>query len=156
MDMFLDIKTTNNAVIGGGIAIFAYIYNALGTTLGEIRYNMFSHKAAAGPIKPETLPPTERAVGQRSLHANLQTRDWILLQSMSVDPSEYGLTIGIHGFEPVPTLDPMAPHEELLQFTTCNCHGDCSSQRCIAARRVASSVSQHAETAKPFHTRIAS
>ncbi|KAK1884623.1 Chromosome-associated kinesin KIF4 [Dissostichus eleginoides] len=33
---------------------------------------------------------------------------------------------GIHGYEPVPTLDPMAP-EELLQFTSCNCNGDCSN-----------------------------
>ena len=123
------MKATKNAVIGCGIAIFEYIYNALGTTLGEIRYDMFSCKAAAGLIKPETLPPTEAAAAQHSLRAYLHTRDWMFLQSMSVDPSEYGWTIGIHGFEPVPTLDPMAP-EELLQFTTCNCHGDCSNQRC--------------------------
>ena len=131
MDIFLDMQATKNTVIEGGIAIFEYIYNALhvGTTLGEIRYNMFSCKAAAGLIKPETLPPTEGTAAQHSLRAYLQTRDWMLLQSMSVDPSEYGWTIGIHGFEPVPTLDPMAP-EELLRFTTCNCHGDCSNQWC--------------------------
>ena len=90
---------------------------------------MFSRKAAAGLNKPETLPITEGSAAQHSLHAYLQTRDWMLLQSMSVDPSEYGWTIGIHGFEPVPTLDPMAP-EKLLRFTKCNCHGDCSNQWC--------------------------
>ena len=37
--------------------------------------------------------------------------------------------MGDHGYEPIPTLDPMAP-EELLGFTTCNCNGDCSNQRC--------------------------
>ncbi len=48
---------------------------------------------------------------------------------MSLDPCDYGWTVGVHGFEPVPTLDPMAP-EELLQFTSCNCKGDCSNRRC--------------------------
>ena len=79
----------SETVIRGGIAIFEYIYNAPGITLGEIRYNMFARKAAAGLIKLETLPPTEGAVAQHSLHAYLQTRDWMLLQSMPLNPDEW-------------------------------------------------------------------
>ena len=60
----------------------------------------------------------------------------------------------IHGFEPVLTLYPMAP-DELLWFTTCNCH-EIVATNGVAAKRVASSVSQHVETAKAFHARIAS
>ena len=90
---------------------------------------MFAHKAAAALIKPETLPPTEGAAAQHSLHACLQTWDWMLLRSMYLNPDEYGWTVGVHGYEPVPTLDPMAP-EELLRFMSCNCHGDCSTQWC--------------------------
>ena len=108
MDIFLDMQATKNAVIEGGIAIFEYIYNARGTTLGKIRYNVFSSKAA-GLIKAETLPSTDREAAQNSIHAYLQTCDWMLLQSMFVDPIEYGWTIGIDGFEPVLTLDSMAP-----------------------------------------------
>ncbi|KAJ8418649.1 hypothetical protein AAFF_G00001480 [Aldrovandia affinis] len=107
MDIFLDVHATKNAVIRAGIAIFQHIY----------RYNMFSRKAAARLIKPETLPPTEGAAAQYSLHAYLQTRDWMLLQSMSLDPSDYGWMVGVHGYEPVPTLDPMAP-EELLRLAS--------------------------------------
>ncbi|KAJ8409990.1 hypothetical protein AAFF_G00210310 [Aldrovandia affinis] len=129
MDIFLDIHATKDVVIRAGIAIFQNIYHAPGTTLGAIRYNMFSRKAAAGLIKPETLPPTEGAATQHSLRADLQTRDWMLLQSMSLDPSDYGWMVGVHGYEPVPTLDPMAP-EELLRFTSCNSNGDCSNRRC--------------------------
>ena len=40
MDIFLDIQSTKDTVIRGGIAIFKYIYNSPGTTLGEIQYNM--------------------------------------------------------------------------------------------------------------------
>jgi len=100
-------------MIRSSIVIFKYIYNAPGTTLGEIRYNMFACKAAAGLIKPETLPPTEGATAQHSLRYYLQTRDWMLLQSMTLNPEEYGWTIRTHGYEPVPMLDPTAP-EELL------------------------------------------
>ncbi len=108
MDVFLDTEANNAAVIQAGTAIFQYIYHGPDTTLGEIRYNMFSRKAAAGMIKPETLPPTQGAAAQHSLRAYLQTRDWILLHSMSLNPCNYGWTIGVHGYEPVPTLDPMA------------------------------------------------
>ena len=129
LDVFLDLRATRDTVIRSGIAIFQYIYHAPGTTLGAIRYSMFSRKAAAGIIKPETLPPTDGAATQHSLRAYLQTRDWMLLQSMSLDPTNYGWAIGAHGFEPIPTLEPMAP-EELLKFTSCNCKGDCSNRRC--------------------------
>jgi len=42
-------------------------------TLGEIWYNRFSRKVAAGMTKPETIPPTQGAAAQHSLHAYLQT-----------------------------------------------------------------------------------
>ena len=108
INIFLDTEATTETVIQVGTAIFKYIYHRRDTTLGEIQYNMFSRKAAAGVIKPETLPPTEGAAAQHSLRAYLQTRDWIFIQSMSLNPSDYGSTIGGHGNEPVPTLDPTA------------------------------------------------
>ncbi|CAB4039507.1 Hypothetical predicted protein [Paramuricea clavata] len=129
MDIFLDVQAKKDAVIEAGIAIFQYIYHAPCTNLGAIRYDMFSRKAAAGLIKPEALPPTRGAAAQHSLRAYLQIQDWMLLKSMSLDPSDYGWTLGVHGYEPVPTLDPMAP-DELLRFTSCNCNGDCSNRRC--------------------------
>jgi hypothetical protein len=129
VNIFLDIRATKEAVVESGLRIFQYIYHAPGTNLCAIRYSMFSRKAAAGTIKPEALPPTDGAATQHSLRAYLQTRDWLLLQSMSLDPTGYGWTAGAHGYEPVTTLDPMAP-EELLKFTSCNCSGDCSNRRC--------------------------
>ena len=125
MDVFLDLRATGDAVIRSGIAIFQYIYHAPGTTLGAIRYSMFSRKAAAGIIKPETLPPTDGAATQHSLHAYLQTRDWILLQSMSLDPTNYGWAIGAHGFEPIYQCLSLWPLR------------NCSSSRAVTAREIA-------------------
>ena len=66
-----------DTMIKNGNVILKYIHNAPGTTLGEIRYNMFADKAAPGLIEPET-------VAYHSLHANLQTQNWMLLQSISL------------------------------------------------------------------------
>ena len=153
MDVFLDLRATRDAVIRSSIAIFQYIYHAPGTTLGAIRYSMFSRKAAAGIIKPETLPPTDGAATQHSLRAYLQTRDWILLQSMSLDPTNYGWAIGAHGFEPIYQCLSLWPLR------------NCSSSRAVTAREIAategaaarkmmSSALQHVETAKASHARI--
>ena len=87
MDTFPDVQASKDVVIRSGISIFQHIYHAPGTALAIFRYSMFSRKAAAGLIKPETLPPTEGAAAQHSLCAYLQTQDWMLLQSMSLDPS---------------------------------------------------------------------
>ena len=140
IDIFLDIEAAKVAVIQACTSIFQYIYRGSGTTLGEMRYNMFSRKAAVGQINPQALPPTEGAAAQHSLRAYLQTRDWILLQSMPLNPSGYGWTIGVHGYELVPTLSPMAP-EELLKITSCNCHGDCNDRRCSCRKNGVTCVS---------------
>jgi len=128
MSTFLDMQSTKDAVIKAGVAIFKYICHASGATLGAIRCNMFSKKAACGVITPETLPPTEGAAVQHSLCAYLQSWDWILLQSMSLVQHVFGSSE--HGnYETVPTLYPMTP-DELLQFTSCNCNRDCSNRWC--------------------------
>ena len=127
MNVFLDVQATKDEVIKAGIAVFQYIYRAPATPLGQTRYSMFARKAASGVIKPDTLPPTEGAAAQHSLRAYLQTRDWLLLQSMSLNPSDYGWIVGVHGYEPIPALEPMAP-DELLRFTSCNSTGNCSTR----------------------------
>ena len=58
----------------------------------------------------------------------------MLLQIMHLDPSGYEWTVWVHGYEPVPTLDPIAP-EELLRFTSCNRQCSCMKNgvKCISA-----------------------
>jgi len=49
---------------------------------------MFMRKAAAVIFKPEILPPTEHTLSCLSPKLGL---DWMLLQSMSLDPSGAGI-----------------------------------------------------------------
>ena len=107
MDTFLDIQATKDTVIRSGIANLQCTRHYF----REIRYNIVARKAAARLIKPEPLSPTEGAAAQHSLRAYLQTQDWMLLQSMSLNPDEYGWTVGVHGYEPLPPLDLMESEE---------------------------------------------
>ena len=78
MDVFLDLRATRDAVIRSGIAIFQYIYHAPGTTLGAIRYSMFSRKAAAGIINSTAtqhsreIAATEGAAARKMMSSALQ------------------------------------------------------------------------------------
>ena len=85
--------------------------------LGDLRFEMFSKRAAAGNIRPEKLPPTTAAAAQHSLRSYLQTRHWLLLQSPSLDALDYGWKLGGEGYAPVPTTDPTAP-DYLLGFSS--------------------------------------
>ena len=71
--------------------------------LADLRFDIFSKRAAAGSIKPEKLPPTTKAAAHHSLRAYLQTRDWLLLETPSLDVLDYGWKLGDQGYEPVPT-----------------------------------------------------
>ena len=70
---------------------------------------------------------------------------------MSLDHCDYGWRTGVHGFEPVPTLDPMAPDE--LQAVIAR---EIVATGGAAARRIVCTALQHVETAKALHAEILS
>ncbi|MCP4491100.1 MAG: hypothetical protein GY820_27860 [Gammaproteobacteria bacterium] len=63
---------------------------------------------AKGVFKPGKLPPTTGAAIQHALRAYLQYRDWLLLESQSADPRDYGWIFS-GTFEPVGSMEPIAP-----------------------------------------------
>ena len=129
LSVFLNAESTEEQIKQSGIEIFQYIYGSLGTPLAKIRLHRYNKQSKAGVIRPEGLPPTDSAAAQHSLRAYLQLQDWLILQSMSRDPLNYGWIRDNQGYEPVVMTDPMAP-DELLKFISCNCKGSCSTQRC--------------------------
>ena len=134
MDVFLDLHAIKDMVIRSGIAIFKDINFTMHQAyivlcMGEIRYNVLTRKAAAGLINERLY--LQQSGQLHSIHSMpiFKPRNGYCCRAMSLNPDEYGWTLGIDGYEPVLTLDPIAP-EELLQFMSCNCHGDCSTQQC--------------------------
>lgn len=88
----------------------------------DLRFDIFSKRAAAGSIKPEKLSPTTGAAAQHSLRAYLQTRDWLVLQSPSLDVLDYGWNVSDQGYAPVPSTDPIAP-DYLLKLSAVTVRG---------------------------------
>lgn len=135
MDVFMDINAKKEDIIKAGSDIFKILFSGkLSANLEDLRFDIFSKRAATGIIKPEKLPPTTGAAMQHSLRAYLQTRDWLMLQSPSKDVLEYGWKLTERGYAPVPSTDPIAP-DYLLKFASCNCAGNCSSFRCSCKKQ---------------------
>ena len=133
MDVFLDIRAEKDAIIKAGCELFHFMFHGK-QDLGDLRFDIFSKRAAAGSIKPEKLPPTTEAAAQHSLRAYLQTRDWLMLQTPSLDVLDYGWKLGDQGYAPVPTTDAIAP-DYLLKFVCCNCDGGCNTLRCCCKKQ---------------------
>ena len=129
MEIFCDGESTKEDLQHAGLEIFQHLYKSPGTPLSTIRVHQFNKQSKAGVIRPESLPPTDSAAIQHSLRAFLQLQDWMVLQSMSRDPLEYGWIHGSFGYEPVFMTEPAAP-DSLLKFISCNCKTGCSNQRC--------------------------
>ena len=122
MDMFLDIQGKKDTIIKASCEIFKLIFPGKPPKdLGDLRrFDTFSKRAAAGSIKPEKLSSTTGAAGQFSLRAYLQARDWLVLQSPSLDVLDYGWNLSDQGYEQVLSTDLTPPdhHLKLSAATT--------------------------------------
>ena len=134
--VFNDIRSKQEAITATGIKAFQYISGGTKNQdipLNKQRYFAYSKYAAVGKIAPERLPPIEGAAKQHSLRAYIQTRDWLLLDSQSKNPENYGWKRTADGsFEPVATTDPIAP-QSILKIISCNCKAEkkrCGGTRC--------------------------
>ena len=98
MDVFLDIQAEKDDIIKAGCELLKLMfYGTPPKDLRDLKLDIFSKWAAAGSIKPEKLPPPTGAAAQHSLRAYLQTRDWLVLQSPSLDVLDYGWKLGEQG-----------------------------------------------------------
>ena len=71
-----------------------------------LRVNKYNKQSKDGILKPENLPAAGGAARQHSLRAYLQLQDWLILQSMSRDPKEYGWYLTSGGaYEPILITD---------------------------------------------------
>lgn len=140
MDLFYNTDAKSADIQRAGIKIFQHIYHSLGTPLSTIRLNRYNKQSKVGVIRPEGLPPTDSAAGNHSLRAFLQLQDWLCLQSMSLNPLDYGWIQTAFGYEPIAMTGAMAP-DKLLKFISCSCKGDCSTKRCSCKKNKVKCIS---------------
>lgn len=137
INTFKNIRASKAAISEAGVKLFQYLYNNADVSLNQLRYNKYNKLMAKGVFKPEKLPPTTGAAIQHALRAYLQHRDWLLLESQSAEPREYGWTFS-GTFEPVGSMEPIAP-SSILEFISCNCQltttdNSCANNRCTCKR----------------------
>ena len=101
--------------------------------LNDLRYRKYCAIMASQKknLKPEYLPPTESAADQHILRAFIQSKDWMLLDSMTSPPTDFGWTQNADGiYEPVGSLEEYAPLV-LRDMTACKCKVGCGNRcRC--------------------------
>ena len=78
-------------------------------TLERLRYNQLMEMAATSntALKPQDLPPSERAAYYHSLRVHLQVIQWKSLMETSLLPTEWGWRLVKDCYEPIMTnLEP--------------------------------------------------
>ena len=71
-------------------------------------------------VKPECLPPSERAAHYHALRVYLQMQEWNTLQANNLNPEDWGWKLEDGTFVPIMTDESPAP-DELLNIIRCNC-----------------------------------
>lgn len=88
-------------------------------------------------IKPQSLPPTERAAYFHSLRVHLQVIEWKSLMSVTLPAEDWGWKLQHGMYEPVMTDLAPAP-EKILKFVRCNCKSMgknvCGTNACTCRR----------------------
>ena len=134
LDVFYCENSNRDEIVDAGLAILQFTYRSPTVPLSIQRVSCYSKQSKAGVLRPESLPPTVGAAKQHSLRAYLQIQDWILLKTMSRDPTKYGWYVTSAGtYEPILTDNPIAP-KNLVKLVSCNCGGDCSTKRCYCRK----------------------
>ena len=71
-------------------------------------------------VKPQVLPPTERAAYYHSLRVHLQVIQWKSLLGTSLEPADWGWKLRDGYYEPIMTDMKVAP-DNILKFIRCKC-----------------------------------
>ena len=87
---FNNLRATKVDISEAGVRLFQYLYSNIDKPLNQQRYDKYNKLMAKGVFKPEKLPLTSGAAIQHALRANFQYRYWLLLESQSLDPREFG------------------------------------------------------------------
>ena len=103
-------------------------------SLTELRYlHYMKMSSSSAAIKPENLPPTERAAMYHFRRTYYQVQEWNTLMESTLDPKDWGWRLEGNSLVPITTDKEPAP-EELLNVIRCNCRltskNPCGGKQC--------------------------
>lgn len=131
-----DVDATKESVLSSGLRLISVLYGEKpDELLNSMRYKTFCNLSANSLIKlkPQKLPPTERAASFHVMRAHLQAVRWCTLDEDSLDPVEWGWRIDNRELVPITTDLPVAP-QDILKVIRCKCKTSCKSASCTCRR----------------------
>lgn len=131
---FGDLLQTQEDIGKAGVRLMVKSYGGKDETLTKLRHDKYMDMVAtSNTIRPEILPPTERATYYHALRVHLQVAQWKHLCLTCLDPKEWGWRKKEDMIEPIKTDIEPAP-AWLLQVVRCNCKIDsrhpCGTRAC--------------------------
>ena len=116
-------NVTQEQVAEAGLRLFILMYQAKSEdSLNLLRYARYMHLISDSvfKIKPEILPPTEKAAHFHCLQVYLKGTQWKHLMAVGIDPLLWGWKQVEDKFVPVMTdLEPASP--DILNIISCKC-----------------------------------
>ena len=129
-DVFCCDTSTQEDIAEAGFKLIVNLYGGKsGQSLNSLRYIKYMDTVAKSKssIRPEVLPPSERAAFFHCLRIFLQIMQWKILSPNQFNPADWGWKL--EGSEFVPITTDMAPApEDILNVVRCRCKSSSKRQ----------------------------
>jgi 5'-3' exonuclease len=133
LETFCGQNGTTDEITSAGEKALVYLYGGQGhDTLDRLRKTKFCSKVARSSttVEVQSLPPTNDAAKYHSFRVYCQVQEWM---GFNVDPEKWGWYLRKGQLEPKTMDSPLAP-DALLKLVSCQCKGNCDTQRCSCKR----------------------
>ena len=119
---FLKTDATQDEVGEAGLKLFVLLYGGKSSdTLSSLRFAKYlKMTSVSSALKPEKLPPSERAAWFHSHRVYFQVQEWNSLMESRLDPLDWGWILDGESLTPV-KADQVAAPDELVNVIRCNC-----------------------------------
>ena len=118
---FGNVEATQEEIGSAGNSVMLCIFNGKSETLTALRYAEWRMMVLGKKkLKPESLPPTDRAVYFHALRVHLQVCQWATLNLSCLNPTQWGWKAENSVLVPVKTDIAAAP-EFVLNVIRCSC-----------------------------------
>ena len=124
LNLLLSIRAEKDHVIEAGLTFMQHIFGDKDKSLDSLRFQCYNRMVAKKSLVPARIPPTIAATTEHILRAYIQYHNWVMLDTTSLDPLEYGWELTNEGnFTPISTKAAIAP-SAIQNLICCNCSVD--------------------------------
>ena len=122
MEPLFSVRVPAEEIIDAGVFLFQHIYEDRKGTPKTLRLLSYIRMVAKKKkLNPSRLPPTTSSARQHIMRSYLQYHNWIILDTASMNPLEWGLQLNPGRlYRPIPSKASLAP-DTLLKVICCSC-----------------------------------